>query len=130
MRACSKQQDNKHCLTYTRLNCQECENNFVLSLDFYSGYFSEDHPNFIQNLDSFLALPFGDNNLVSKQFCQLSEVPHCLEYINTRECRKCISGYILTVVGLNSRIISAFWRELPKLPTAKFTRIFRFVQNV
>ena len=100
-RECIEQVDSKHCLSYTRLQCKECQKNFVLSNDFYSSYFSEENLSFKDNLYNYLNLPQNFNNLVGKKFCQLAEVSHCVDYINTKECRQCEQGYILTVVNRN-----------------------------
>ena len=73
--------------------------NFVLSKDFYSSYFSPDNLNYKDNLNEYVNLFQYDHNFIGKKFCHLAEVSHCVDYINTKECRQCEAGYILTVVG-------------------------------
>lgn len=96
-RSCVKQVDEKHCLSYTRLECQQCQKNFVLSRDFYSNYFSKESPDLKQHLYEYLSLRQTFSNFVGKKYCRLAEVSHCVDYISTKECRQCEPGYILTV---------------------------------
>ena len=86
-------------MSYKRLECEKCFKNFVLTKDFYSSYFFKENIDFNENLYEYLNLKQNFNNFVGKKYCHLAEVSHCVDYINTKECRQCEEGYILTVVS-------------------------------
>lgn len=97
-KSCVEIDNSLNCLSYTRLECTQCKQNFILMKDFYEFYFDPNVINYLDHLYFYLTFEQKQKNLMGKSYCQVAEVSNCLEYLNSKECLKCNEGYLLTLV--------------------------------